>query len=217
LDGFAQKRAGMEFFQIEISEQAERLDYNALTDEERGTLFQGLVHNPATHDIFRILLSPVERPANPDWSERQKRRKRYDLVDRILVEMQPGSRQIRIAGIYPASIAADGAGAFDFEAEAGAKILEVADARLRFAGPIKNWWRKRCPLVVAQRTDRVAQWVYSRDWITRGSQCQGELLCEVPKSLTGAARSIQCYADFKDSGGRAVERSTRRVKVPDPI
>jgi hypothetical protein len=200
----------MEFFKLEFSENAEKLDIDALSADQRSALFSGVEPNPEEHDIFRVLLAVLECDASPSWNDRQKKRKRFHLVDRALIDMRPRVKEIRIMGVYPPSIAADGSAEFDLEAQAGAKILDVANANLRFSGPIKNWWRKRRPLVAANRTDRLVQWVFSREWLDRGQQCGGEFLCVVPKDLPEVNRVVSCFADFKEKRGRAIEK-TRKV------
>ena len=47
----------MEFFSIQFSEVAEKLDLDALSDAQRNTLFQGLKPDPGSHDVFRIMLA----------------------------------------------------------------------------------------------------------------------------------------------------------------
>jgi hypothetical protein len=204
----------VEHFKLEFSEVAEKLDLAALSDEQTRTLFNGVTPNPNEHDVYRIMLAVVERDAPSTWNDRQKKRKRFQLVDRALVDIRAKDRSIRIMGVHPASIAADGSPEFDFEAQAGAKIMDVANANLRFTGPIKNWWRRKRPLVVSNRTDRLVQWVFSRDWLDQGNQCNGEILAVVPKNLDDPGRVVSCYADFKEKGGRAVEKVRRVVVLP---
>lgn len=203
----------MDFFRVEISEIADKLDISALGEGERASLLQGLSHNPQTHDIYRVLVAALERDAPENWKERHKKRKKFSLVDRILVDMRPVHHSLRVLGIHPTTTSSVGNSDLDLDVQANMKILKVADANLKFSGPIKNWWRKKRPLVVATRTDRVAQWVYSRQWIETGDQCRCELLVEVPKNLPASQRLISCFADFKDAGGRAVEKGRRYVKM----
>lgn len=134
--------------------------------------------------------------------------------------MRPESQSIRIAGIFPISIANEDSGGGElqmtFETSISIRVIGVANAnsKLRLSGPIKKWWERRRPLVHADRTDRVANWVYSREWLDAGSQVKGELLCEVPKSLSDTKRHIKCSVEYQDKGERAVESSHRGVKLP---
>ena len=204
----------MEFFSIQFSEVAEKLDLDALSDAQRNTLFQGLKPAPGSHDVFRIMLAIREIEPKDNWNERQRKRKLFSLVDRALIDLRPSNKSIRIVGLHPGSLPADGTPQMDLEAQTGFKIMDVANASLKFTGPIKNWWRKKRPLIVANRTDRLVQWVFSREWIDQGNQCQGEILCIVPKGLSESERKISCYADFKEKRGRAIEKARRTVPLP---
>ena len=203
----------MEFFRVEMSEIADKLDFMSLTKEQQVSLLQGLQHDPETHDLFRVLVAVIERDAPSTWNKRQRNRKRFSLVDRVLVDIRPQDKALRVLGVQPTTTSYKGETQLDIEVQADVKILEVANTNLRFKGPIKNWWRKKRPLVVAIRTDRLAQWVYSRQWIDMGNQCRCEILVEVPKELTEQARKVSCYADFKDSGGRNIEKLRQHVRL----
>jgi len=71
---------------------------------------------------------------------------------------------ISIAGCYPATINKEGEAQFDFEAFAEANILAVGKAGLKLNGPVKNSLRKSQPLVVSQRTNRCADWIFAKSW-----------------------------------------------------
>lgn len=204
----------MTYFRIEFSDTAERLDVEALSEEERATLFQGIQPDPKRHDVYRILLAVVDAEARPTWTERQKKRKLLRLVDKVLMNFQPMNASIQIAGVFPPSILAGNQGALDLEAKGDVKILEIANASLRLKGPIKDWWRKERPLVVSNRTNRFAQWVFSREWLDQGRQCHGEIVCMVPKDLEEHRRIVSCHAAFKEKAGRAIEKTRKHVLLP---
>lgn len=200
-------------FKIEVSDQAEILDYNALTDVQKTALFQSQVYDPKMHDIYRVLVAPVEVAPKPTWNARQIRKKSFPQVNRVLVRAETADPSILIFGQFPPSITANGQTEFDFEGEAQGAIVGLGKISLKIMGPVKNLVRSKAMQVWAYRTNRVASWIFAKTWIEKGGELKMEVLCVVDKSLEKSKRKLVCHVDFKQDG-RSINARETVVALP---
>jgi len=200
-------------FDILISGEADKLNFSALSESEQKALTSGIAFDPDEHNLYRFFVSAREKEAPTDWNKRQFKKKSFKIVDRVYLQVDCLSAEIRLMGCHPPTTNADGQSEIDFEAHAVARVLAVGEAGIKLNGPIKNTFRKRKPLIVCQRTDRHADWIFSKDYVSSGSDLKAQVTCVVDRVLDEDNRRLKCHADFK-AGGRSVERKYEHVALP---
>lgn len=196
-------------FNIIISETAERINYDDLSDKEKDTLSRGIQYNPKEHDVFRFFIL-VQPQINKYKKKRTRQRRSYDLVNTVLVDVN-FRHEIKLLGIYPTTTLTSGQTSFDLKGEA---IVEFGkNFKLTIKGRAKNIAGKKrnSHLILASRTDSIAQWLFFKPYIENHLDYEVEVLCIVPRTLEKDNLFLVCSTSFKD-GGREIE-SVNRKKV----
>ena len=200
-------------FQIIISDFADKLDFSALSETEQTNLMGGIKFDPGEHNLYRFFVIAREKKPPKSWNGRHYKRKCFKNVDRVYLKVDCPSAEIRLMGCDPTTTNAEGQTALDIEAHALARVLTVGEAGIKLNGPIKNSLRKKKPLIVCQRTDRHADWIFSKAYISAGNDLKAQVTCVVDNGLVEDARRLKCHADFK-AGGRSIERKYALVGLP---
>lgn len=193
-------------FSIEVSENAEKVELDLLSETERRFLLEGVAFDEKVHDIFRFFIAPVPRQCSRNASKRQIKRISYEMVDRAYVDVSIESGELSILGMYPRGYEPGKGHDFDFAGQASLALLEAGKMSLKLSGKLRNIFRKSSRECWAFRIDRKAQWIFGEPWIRDGREFRLQLVLVVPKRLQAERRVILCSAKFADS-----ERSLARV------
>jgi len=186
-------------FNLEVSNKAQKVDYDTLADSIKGSLFKFSSFDKVEHDLFMFCVSPVEimEYSNLTWREK---RKAYKKADRVLIQLRSPTEGIELLGIYPTTIDSHSQRELDLGGEFLFEIGIPKIFKLKVTSKLKNKIRSDKFEVVASRTDRSAQWVYLKDWVKSGSPFEMQLFCKVSKSIGEKERHILCDAQANQNG-----------------
>jgi hypothetical protein len=196
----------MDTFRLEVSTKADRLDLDALPDHEKNVLLAGIKFDPSTHDIYRFCVAPkFDLPEK--GTKRARKRKSYSLADTVCVQVIPRSEEIHILNIYPETTTAAG--------QPDAPSFQIPIVRdLRPASKAKDLARRGKHMVVANRTDTLAEWVFLKSYIDAGHQFRMQVLCIVPKAVPDHQRYLRCDASVMHKGRELQGARARSVFLP---
>jgi hypothetical protein len=198
-------------FDVLISNAAEPIYYDAVTDFERDILCRGIAYDANEHDVYRFFVTV--KPAGRKYKTKRERTKRsYAKVKQALVSLKPSTKYIKLLGMYPSNTTIDGQQGFDLKGEV---IINVVNGvYLEMKGEGKNLARRTKKFeVIAGRTDELAQWIFLKPYIDRNINFEMQVLCVVPKSIPGELRYLSCKASFNQDR-YVLESSARRIAIP---
>jgi hypothetical protein len=203
-------------FRMRISDHAEQLDFELLSEEERTVLARGIRFDPSRYEVYRfmvVLESLLEAPESGIFSNWSRRLKRQSLAraDRALVRVAPGSKQVAFVGIYPTTRDVHGQSTLDLEGEALLSV-DVKVLKLSIGGKVKEQVRRKKFAVLAGRTDRTAEWVFLKPYLDSGEELRLQFCCLVPNSLVDAERYLRCEIVVED-GKRVIESKRKKIRL----
>ncbi|MGD2119526.1 MAG: hypothetical protein PVG66_14285 [Chromatiales bacterium] len=186
-------------FKLEVSKKAQMVDYEALNESIKGSLFKYSSFDKEKHDLFMFLVSPVELLDYSSLSWREKRRA-YKKADRVLVQLKSPSNGIEMLGIYPTTIDSSSQRELDLGGEVLFEVGIPKIFKLKVTSKLQNKIRSDRYELFASRTDRSAQWVFLKEWVKSGSPFEMQIFCQVPKSLSEQERHLLCDAQANQNG-----------------
>ena len=199
-------------FDVEISTQAEQLDFTSLSEEEKEVLSSGITFNPSTHDVFRFFICPkIQTFTSPP--SRKIKDKSYQVVDQVRVRTKLGSTQIRLLGIHPCTTYSSGQMSFDFEGEALFEV-NLLFLKLKLRGEVKSMLRKKHHSILASRVNDTAEWVFTDHRIKDDPNLPLCYLCVVPRQLNAIDRFIECDVSYLKGNRRIKSVNRKLISIP---
>lgn len=201
-------------FTIDASETAEKIDLDALPDNERAMMTHGLVFDPGMHDVYRFFVAPridiLDEPPS-----RKDKKKSFENVTRVLVDIVRGSAGVQLSGMYPTTLKADGSWELDLSANAVLNPVAPGVGSIKLSAEGKKVIRQKSrPWIKAHRTERNAQWIFFKEWLDDIGEFRFQLVCIVQKDTPTEQRYITCNAKFADDGRAIVKLENHSVFLP---
>ena len=201
-------------FSIEASSAAERLDIEALPEQEKRMLVSGFSFDPEKHDAYRFFIAPnIEfLDEAPGW---KTKRVSFEQVTRVLVNIEGTHDDISLWGMYPTTLLADGSWELDLSGAAVLNPVAPGVGSLKLSAEGKKIIRQKGrPWIKAHRTDKKAQWIFFKEWLEDGAEFRFQVVCIVNKEIPAESRSIKCDAKFGDDGRTIKKLSNHLVSLP---
>lgn len=183
------------------------MDFKKLSEDERNVLCGGIRFDPAKYDIYRFFVAPVFIMGKRG-KKRRRRRKSYTNVNRVLIQVKVPSSEIQLLGIYPVSRLQTGS----HDSRSGFSLPIVG--KLRVGGRAKDAVKRGQHMIIASRTDEIAQWVFLKPYIESSEDFRMQVLCIVSTDLDEEERFIRCNASFQDKGREIEGAYSRRIELP---
>jgi len=201
-------------FRIEVSERAEIIEANELSEMEHKCLLDGFKFDPEKHYICRFFVYPKGQEPSKNAKNRIRKKKSFERVDRIYVDVSAQSRQLSFCGMYPRAYTEGRGWHLDFEGDASMAPLSMGRVGLKLSGSLKNVFSRSDQIVWAHRRDREAQWILKRVWIDRGNELRFELTCIVAKDSSQKEKFLLCNVKFAERDRSIARVRDRRVYLP---
>lgn len=198
--------ADMGPFRLVVSKQAEALQYEDLSEQEKADLPQAVSARLKGNEIYRFCL--MVKFITLHAPRRICRRRSYDRVDLIIAHVRLPSQRMQLLGIAPVTRPDLPAGGREAEGNLQAEV-SIPLIKLTIGGQIRDMIRRQVYDVIAARTDREAQWVFLKRFLQGTTSFCLTLYLDVPDDLPAAERYILCSAEARDNGrslGRIVDR-----------
>jgi len=196
-------------FELVISKQAEKLDFEDLTKTEQEDIPQAVSARAKSNEIYRFCLMVKFLTSHSD--KRTRLRRSYDRVDLLLAHVRLPAPEMHLLGIAPVTrpgLTGNGADG-SLQAE-----VAVAPVKLSVGGQVKDLIRRQTYDVIAARTDREAQWLFLKSFIEGNTNFCLTLYLDVPDDLPEEKRYVLCSAEARDHGRAVARVSNRRMLLP---
>lgn len=200
-----------ETFELICTKQADQLDFDNLPNEIK-TAFNGLAFDKKKEDLYRFCIL-VRFDETKHGRKRDRRRRSYAKVDRMLMHVELPSEELRLLGIHPLT-KLDDSPSPSFEGSIKGEVTLPMMAKLEIGGAVKDMVRRNNHAIIAGRTDQTAQWVFLKPFIEANTEYCVSILVSIPKSLAEAERYVQCSASAQDHGRVIKEFRNKRVRLP---
>jgi hypothetical protein len=199
----------MEQFKLAISKEAERVSLDELSQAKQDVLAQGISFDPEHHDVFQFFVAP-EFFHSTEGSKKTRSKRSYSRVNRLFIKTRLPTTDIRLLGMYPVT-----------RTEAGTHQTELASyipiaGKLRAHGRARDAIKRGKHVIIANRTDEIAQWIFLKPYIEQRSDFGMMVLCLVPRDLDDNYRFLRCDASAQDSGREVQAAYGRKVRFPRP-
>ncbi|MBV5343087.1 hypothetical protein JZU68_05580 [bacterium] len=196
-------------FQLRISSHAEQLDFSQLDEERKAILLNGIEFDESKFAIYRFFVFPEFLPGKPK-TKRWRDRKSYERASHAIIIVKSGNSQIRFRGHFPQTLMNDNG--HSVERVGGVTFLLgfLKVFQLKLEGRIKDAVRTGKSVIIASRTDEIAQWIFSKPRIHNDPNFQMEILCAVPNDLSPEDRFIRCKAKISDNG-RELDKKSKNI------
>ena len=189
-------------FKFSISKVAQFVSLEDISQVKCDILAQGVSFDPDQHDVFLFFVIP-EFIQSKKGSKRTRRKRSYSKVDRIFIKVKLPTSDIKLLGMYPTSRTDTNT----YEVDNIPYIPIVG--KLKAHGRVKDAIKRGKHLIVANRNDEIAQWVFLKPYIEQRTDFGMKVLCLVPKDLDDEYRFLRCNASAQDKG-REIEGAYRR-------
>ena len=130
-------------------------------------------------------------------------------MDRLFVQIRLPTSQVKFLGMYPVSRTESEP--YDFGVDSFVPIA----GKLKARGRVRDAIKRGKHLIIANRTDEIAQWIFLKPYIRQRNDFGMKLLCLVPKDLGVEHRFLRCSVSAQDRG-REIEGAYRR-KIAFPM
>lgn len=203
-------------FRTRVSQQAEQLQFDLLSDEEKAVLAHAVPFDPRRYEVYRffvVLESLLEAPQLSVFANWSRRLKRQSLAkaSRVLIRLRPISKAVTFIGIHPTTRDRDGQTAFDLSGEVLFGVTVPGVLRLRVSGKAKDLLRRRKAEIIAARTDSSAEWIFLRPFIETNNEIRLQFCCLVPNDLAASARVMRCEVAVED-GNRLLDSQRKKLR-----
>ncbi|MCG5537375.1 hypothetical protein [Halorhodospira sp. 9622] len=200
-------------FELEITNEATKLDFDNLSEEVRTHICQEAKYDPQTHDIFSFSVAPRESLGFSYGLTRQQKKKSYAKVDRVLVQAAPKHESITFLGIHPTTTSVSGQNDLDLKGDILFELAIPKILKCQVKSQIKNKIRSDVYEIFSTRTNGFAQWIFLKNWVKSGGPFNMRILCSVPKQLGHEERVVTCDAEAQQKGRKinGIYRKTVRL------
>ncbi|MBU0654424.1 MAG: hypothetical protein KJ914_04730 [Gammaproteobacteria bacterium] len=188
-------------FKLEVSNRAQRVDLDTLSEEMKTSLFTGTKFDPRNHEIFLFSVAPIELLHYQDLSWTEKR-KTYQKADRVLIQIRLPATGMELLGIYPTTFNTHKQQELDLGGEVLFEFNIPKIFRFQVTSKIQNKIRSSSYGIFSSRTNHSAQWIYLKNWVKSGNPFEMEIFCKIPKDLPTDQRHILCDAQANQKGRR---------------
>lgn len=189
-------------FKLRISKIAQHVDLADISKIKRDILVQNITYDPNLHDIFLFFVTP-EFIENFKGSRKTYKKMSFSKVDRIFVKVIVPSTEIKILGMYPISRTIA-----DTYEKAFTPFIPIS-GKLKAYGREKDAIKRCKHLIIANRDQQIAQWIFLKPYIEKRVDFGMKILCLVPKALGSESRFMRCSASAQEKG-REIEKAYRR-------
>ena len=189
-------------FKLIVSKVAQHVNYKDIDEIKRNILTQDISFDPRQHDIFLFFVLP-EFIQNYKGSKKTIKKKSYSKVDRVIVRIELPTTNIKLLGMYPISRTITAT----YE-KPSTEFIPIS-GKLKALGRDKDAIKRGKSLIIANRNEQIAQWIFLKPYIEQRADFGMKILCLVPKNLEPELRFMRCSASAQDDG-REIEKACRR-------
>lgn len=194
-------------FLFSIPKYLTLLDYAALPRAVQEILFDGITYDSTEHLIGRLSIA-ILTDTRFKGPARTQRRKSYERVNHLFVQINLPSTAFEILEVYPHTTLAPGLKTP--EVEVGVSV-EPITGKFSVSGTLKNLIRGDRHHIIESHGPRICQWTFQKGYLQDNLLFHLDLLLRRCEKDTQAAALI-CEARAQERG-RLIRSSRRRVLI----
>jgi hypothetical protein len=194
-------------FRIHLPKYLTLLDQAALPSAIRDVLFNGIDFHPDEHFIGRLSIAVLE-DTNFKGSKKVYRRRSYERVDQLIVQISLPSDEFEIIEVYPHTTLATGLA--DPELEVGISI-EPTTGKFTISGTLKNLIRRKRHLIINTHTSEISQWAFQKGYLRDNVQFNLDILLR-RRANTSVATYLMSEVKAQE-GGRLIRATRKKVTI----